>query len=48
MAGATYLRRQLDAVGGDLHMALGRYNGWDDEQYQAKIMRVQARLRGGA
>lgn len=41
--GAIYLKRQLDKTG-NVYDALGRYNGWDDKQFPAKVLKVHAAL----
>lgn len=44
LAGARYLKRQLDRTGGDMAAALTRYNGNDDPRFVSRIERHRARF----
>lgn len=47
LAGARYLKMQLDATGGSMRRALVRYNGNDDPRFVQKIEQHRERLLRG-
>lgn len=44
MAGARYLKKQVDAYGGNIRASLIRYNGGDDNRFVERIERHRARI----